>query len=130
MFGEGDSVLHRALRQAIDQRLRKAAGTAVPPRRPAAVDERPEGGCVHSDSMAQGSDITCVRTKRANRRRKGTAGGRPNGLAFDRYRRHNEVDRTINRLNNSRAVATRRSSPPLAQAANYRNRSLKIRGRG
>ncbi|MFE7365959.1 hypothetical protein [[Kitasatospora] papulosa] len=45
--------------------------------------------------------------QRANRRRKGSAGRRPAGFNRDRYRRRSEVERTINRLNNSRAVATR-----------------------
>ncbi len=45
--------------------------------------------------------------QRANRRRKGSTGGRPAGFDRDRYRRRNEVERTINRLKNSRAVATR-----------------------
>ncbi|MEW2167458.1 IS5 family transposase [Streptomyces sp. NPDC007084] len=44
--------------------------------------------------------------QRANRRRRGREGGRPAGFDHDRYRR-NEVERTINRLKNSRAVATR-----------------------
>lgn len=38
--------------------------------------------------------------KRANR-------GRPTGFERDHYRRRNEAERTINRLKNSRAVATR-----------------------
>ncbi|MFF4013257.1 IS5 family transposase [Streptomyces sp. NPDC001717] len=45
--------------------------------------------------------------QRANRRRRGSAGGRPTGFDPDRYRRRNEVERTINRLKNFRAVATR-----------------------
>ncbi|MGW9328065.1 IS5 family transposase [Streptomyces koyangensis] len=45
--------------------------------------------------------------QRANRRRRGSAGGRPTGFHRDHYRRRNEVERTINRLKNSRAVATR-----------------------
>ncbi|MFJ4704918.1 IS5 family transposase [Streptomyces anulatus] len=45
--------------------------------------------------------------QRANRRRKGSAGGRPAGFDRDHYRRRNEIERTINRLKNSRAVATR-----------------------
>ncbi|MZE50822.1 IS5 family transposase [Streptomyces sp. SID5770] len=45
--------------------------------------------------------------QRANRRRKGSAGGRPAGFDRGHYRRRNEVERTINRLKNSRAVATR-----------------------
>ncbi|MEU3123268.1 transposase, partial [Streptomyces albidoflavus] len=40
-------------------------------------------------------------------RRRGSAGGRPTGFDRDHYRRRNEVERTINRLKNSRAVATR-----------------------
>ncbi|MDQ0982945.1 transposase [Streptomyces sp. V2I9] len=45
--------------------------------------------------------------QRANRRRRGSNGGRPAGFDPDHYRRRNEVERTINRLKNSRAVATR-----------------------
>ncbi|MCO6748727.1 IS5 family transposase [Streptomyces sp. A10(2020)] len=45
--------------------------------------------------------------QRANRRRRGSAGGRPTGFDRDHYRRRNEVERTINRLKNSLAVATR-----------------------
>ncbi|MFJ4343666.1 IS5 family transposase [Streptomyces sp. NPDC088915] len=45
--------------------------------------------------------------QRANRRRRGSAGGRPAGFDRDRYRHRNEVERTINRLKNSRAIATR-----------------------
>lgn len=41
----------------------------------------------------------------STRRRGGSAGGRPAGGDHDR--RRNEVERTINRLRNSRAVATR-----------------------
>ncbi|MFH8630891.1 IS5 family transposase [Streptomyces lydicus] len=47
------------------------------------------------------------RDQRANRQRRGSAGGRPAGFDRDRYRRRNEVERTINRLKNFRAVATR-----------------------
>ncbi|WP_329523415.1 IS5 family transposase [Streptomyces griseoaurantiacus] len=45
--------------------------------------------------------------QRANRQRRGRADGRPAGSDRDRYRRRNEVERTIIRLKNSRAVATR-----------------------
>ncbi|MER7314775.1 MULTISPECIES: IS5 family transposase [Streptomyces] len=45
--------------------------------------------------------------QRANRRRRGSSGGRPASFDRDLYRRRNEVERTINRLKNSRAVATR-----------------------
>lgn len=47
------------------------------------------------------------RDQRANRRRRDNAGGRPTGFDRERYRRRTEVERTINRLKNSRAVATR-----------------------
>ncbi|MFG3016795.1 IS5 family transposase [Streptomyces cinerochromogenes] len=47
------------------------------------------------------------RDQRANRKRRGSAGGRPAGFDREHYRRRNEVERTINRLKNSRAVATR-----------------------
>ncbi|MFE4455405.1 IS5 family transposase [Streptomyces sp. NPDC056796] len=45
--------------------------------------------------------------QRANRRRRGSSGGRPASFDRHRYRRRNEVERTINGLKNSRAVATR-----------------------
>ncbi|MEU7019022.1 IS5 family transposase [Streptomyces sp. NPDC046385] len=45
--------------------------------------------------------------QRANRKRRGSKGGRPTGFNTEIYKRRNEVERTINRLKNSRAVATR-----------------------
>ncbi|MFE7393929.1 IS5 family transposase [Streptomyces sp. NPDC057582] len=45
--------------------------------------------------------------QRANRQRRGSQGGRPTSFTREHYRRRNEVERTINRLKNSRAVATR-----------------------
>lgn len=47
------------------------------------------------------------RDQRANRRRRGSRGGRPAGFDKEMYKRRNEVERTINRLKQSRAVATR-----------------------
>ncbi|MFD7836199.1 IS5 family transposase [Streptomyces sp. NPDC059761] len=47
------------------------------------------------------------RRQRANRRRRGSRGGRPTGFDKERYKRRNEVERTINRLKHFRAVATR-----------------------
>lgn len=43
----------------------------------------------------------------AARLRKGSQGGRPPGFDKDRYKKRNIVERTINRLKQSRAVATR-----------------------
>jgi transposase len=45
--------------------------------------------------------------QRANRRRRGSQGGRPTGFDKEKYKRRNEAERTINRLKHSRAVATR-----------------------
>ncbi|MEV6357865.1 transposase [Streptomyces hydrogenans] len=45
--------------------------------------------------------------QRANRRRRGSQGGRPAGFDTAMYKRRNEVERTINRLKHSRAIATR-----------------------
>ncbi|MFH8620870.1 IS5 family transposase [Streptomyces vietnamensis] len=44
---------------------------------------------------------------RATRLRKGSRGGRPPGFDEDRYKKRNTVERAINKLKNSRAVATR-----------------------
>ncbi|MER7309601.1 transposase [Streptomyces griseoluteus] len=45
--------------------------------------------------------------QRANRKRRGSKGGRPTSFDSEIHQRCNEVERTINRLKNSRAVATR-----------------------
>lgn len=45
--------------------------------------------------------------QRANRQRRGSKGGRPTGFDKTIHERRNEVERTINALKNSRAVATR-----------------------
>ncbi|WP_405828265.1 IS5 family transposase [Streptomyces sp. NBC_01176] len=47
------------------------------------------------------------RNQRANRKRRGSKGGRPSGFDSEIYKRRNEVERTINRFKNFRAVATR-----------------------
>ncbi len=47
------------------------------------------------------------RNQRANRERRGREGGRPTCFDKTSYKRRNEVERTINALKNSRAVATR-----------------------
>jgi transposase len=47
------------------------------------------------------------RDQRANRRKRGSAGGRPTGFDPERYKKRNVVERAFNRLKNFRAVATR-----------------------
>ncbi|MEU1596490.1 IS5 family transposase [Streptomyces sp. NPDC005708] len=47
------------------------------------------------------------RDQRAQRKRRGSRGGRPAGFDKTIYKRRNEVERTINALKNFRAVATR-----------------------
>ncbi|MET9647301.1 IS5 family transposase [Streptomyces syringium] len=47
------------------------------------------------------------KNQRANRQRRGNKGGRPAGFDKTTYRRRSEVERTINALKKSRAVATR-----------------------
>ncbi|CAG6393381.1 transposase [Actinacidiphila cocklensis] len=47
------------------------------------------------------------KNQRASRKRRGSNGGRPTDFDKEVYKRRNEVERTINRLKNSRAVATR-----------------------
>lgn len=43
----------------------------------------------------------------ANRRRRGSAGGRPTGFDEERYKKRNVVERAIGRLKQFRGVATR-----------------------
>jgi transposase len=47
------------------------------------------------------------RNQRANRQHRGSRGGRPTGFDKSLYKRRNEVERTVNSLKESRAVATR-----------------------
>lgn len=49
--------------------------------------------------------------QRANRQRRGSAGGRPTGFNKTIYKRRNEVERTINALKGFRAVANWRRRP-------------------
>ncbi|WP_246430896.1 transposase [Streptomyces rectiverticillatus] len=54
-----------------------------------------------------GGAIPEPKSRRANRKRRGSHGGRPTGFDKTIYKRRNEVERTINALKYFRAVATR-----------------------
>lgn len=58
--------------------------------------------------------------QKANRIRRGTAGGRPPALDTDLYRQRNVVERSFNRLKNWRGIATRTDKT----ARNYRAGAL------
>jgi transposase len=51
--------------------------------------------------------IPVKKDQAANRRRRGSAGGRPPSFDLDRYRERNTVERCFNKLKGFRAVATR-----------------------
>jgi transposase len=71
----------------------------------APLQHRPDEGLGRS----RGGQHTIPEPKnqRANRKRRGSKGGRPAGFDKTIYKRRNEVERTILALKNSRAVATR-----------------------
>lgn len=64
--------------------------------------------------------------QRANRRRRGNRGGRPAGFDREMYKRRNEVERTINRLKHSRAVATRYDKRAYAFHGTITNASIRL----
>ncbi|GGU61489.1 hypothetical protein GCM10010274_58000 [Streptomyces lavendofoliae] len=84
---------------------RTAAHPARPPRRRQGIQLTPQ-----PPLPAKTPDQTHhprPKDQRANRKRRGSGGGRPTSFDSEIYKRRNEVERTINRLKNSRAVATR-----------------------
>ena len=62
------------------------------------------------------SEIPDRDDQKANRRKRGSAGGRPPGLDAELYRKRNVVERSFNRLKNWRGIATRTDKT----ARNYR----------
>ncbi|SEF56041.1 Transposase [Actinacidiphila yanglinensis] len=62
---------------------------------------------VSVDSTSCRAHQHAPKDQRANRRRRGSRGGQPAGFDKERYKRRNEVERTINRLKHFRVVATR-----------------------
>lgn len=63
-------------------------------------------------ALADRHTIPEPRDQRANRRRRGSSGGRPTGFDKERYKKRNVVERAINRLKNHRAVGEVDSGRP------------------
>ena len=71
------------------------------------VQQRPIEPLDSRSSGAGRDGCACVKCSVLLRLRKGSQGGRPPGFDEERYKKRNTVERAINRLKNSRAVATR-----------------------
>ncbi len=67
------------------------------------------------------------RDQAANRKRKGSAGGRPVGHDADLYKERNTVERAINRLKARRGIATRYDKTPESYLAGLHPRAAMIR---
>ena len=96
------------------------AGGGRPRTRPDAVlGDKAYSARAHRAHL-RGRRITCVipepDDQLANRRRRGSAGGRPVDFDADAYRGRNVVERAFNRFKNWRAIATRYDK----HAVNYR----------
>lgn len=74
---------------------------------PAATRRTPPVATAATCDDARSSTTPEPKNQRANSQRGGSKGGRPAGFDETIYKRRNEVERTINALKNSRAVATR-----------------------
>ncbi|WP_310739552.1 transposase [Microbispora sp. H10830] len=80
---------------------------------------QPAGGCQRDQAYSSRSNRSYLRRRkisltipeprdqRGNRRRRGSAGGRPAGFDKERYKKRDVVERATNRLKNFRPVATR-----------------------
>ncbi|RVU20870.1 hypothetical protein EOT10_26350 [Streptomyces antnestii] len=65
------------------------------------------GQAQHQSTWCLGLSIPEKTDSQAARLRKGSRGGRPPGFDEDRYKKRNTVERAINRMKQSRAIATR-----------------------
>ncbi|GGX74920.1 hypothetical protein GCM10010510_19350 [Streptomyces anandii JCM 4720] len=86
------------------------------PSHPARPRQRGQGVLV-PQPPAQTHTIAEPKDQRANRRRRGIRGGRPVGFDKELYKRRNEVERTINRLNPSVPRPTATTNAPASSMA-------------
>lgn len=105
----GDSPRFVPLLQAI--RIRRRRGLGRPRTRPGRAMADKAYSCKANRGYLRGRGIKAVipvkEDQKANRRQRGSAGGRPPAFDPGRYKERNTVERCFNKLKGFRAVATR-----------------------